>query len=385
MAKRRAGRWKRILLWISPLVVLPLLGFLLWAFTPLGPAPRAEDALESGEGVVVRRVGYGWDFAPDDVTPETGIVFYPGGRIDPRSYAPLARRLAEEGYLVAVIDAPLNLAVFAPGAAGRVIDGHAELDRWVVGGHSLGGAMAASWAEDAPEAVEGLVLLAAYAPSGADLADSGLSVLSVRGDMDGVLDPADVEEGRARLPEDSRFVVLEGANHSQFGSYGKQVGDRTASMDGVEQRRRTVHEIVDMFGRPAHLDVEAMDEERRRSVLPAGLPPHVPVLEGAVAGVTETGGPGTAGWTFELRAPAIERAVVTWYEEAFDAGEWRDLSDTLTSSGTFVRRYYRDGAGTEVLVEVWRVGEQTRVRMRVGAGAPEAEGSLVVPQSEEPG
>ena len=73
------------------------------------------------------------------------MIFYPGGRVDPRSYAPAARAIAAQGYLAVITPMPLNLAVFTPGRAAQVIAAYPEIHTWAIGGHSLGGAMAANF------------------------------------------------------------------------------------------------------------------------------------------------------------------------------------------------------------------------------------------------
>ncbi|HSQ21340.1 MAG TPA: alpha/beta fold hydrolase, partial [Coriobacteriia bacterium] len=156
-----------------------IVGFVIWASNPLGPEPEALDALVTDTTVTVTEVDEGWLFVPFGTTPPTGLVLYPGGRVDPRSYAPLARAIAAEGHVVALASMPLNLAVFAPGRASALIDAADGVERWAVGGHSLGGAMAAAYAGSDDERVRGLVLLAAYPAESADLSEHDIAVLAV--------------------------------------------------------------------------------------------------------------------------------------------------------------------------------------------------------------
>ena len=183
--------WKRWLLWLlaalGVVLAVAAAGFVIWGLTPLGPAPEALAAMKSDSRVVFVDADDGLTFAPASGSPTVGIVFYPGGHVDYRSYSTLARDLAAEGYLVVVPPMPLSLAVLAPNRADRVISAHPEVARWVLMGHSLGGAMACTYASSHPEAGEALALLAAYPAGGADLSNTPLAVVSLLGTRDTVV------------------------------------------------------------------------------------------------------------------------------------------------------------------------------------------------------
>ena len=49
------------------------------------------------------------------------------------------------------------------------------------------------------------------------------------------------------LPADATFVVIDGGNHAQFGSYGFQPGDHEASISPQEQRAQTVNATIEFF------------------------------------------------------------------------------------------------------------------------------------------
>lgn len=237
------SRAKRIALWIGGILAAALavavIGFLLWALTPLGPDESALAALQGGHGIAVTEDNLGYTFTPAAETtgPATGLVLYPGGRVDARSYAPLAAEIARRGYTVVVPKITLNLAVFEPDAAGPVIAAHPEVATWAVGGHSLGGSMAAQYAFDADNA-SGLVLLASYPAGNSDLSKRGLSAVSIVGTLDGLVRPADIEKSKPLLPPDTSFLVIDGGNHAQMGSYGAQPGDNPATISPEEQWRQ---------------------------------------------------------------------------------------------------------------------------------------------------
>jgi hypothetical protein len=136
-------------------------GVYLFTLSPVGPLPEALPYLQSTDRVQVTAGNYAW-FQPVEKPAQIGFIFYPGGRVDYRSYAPLAARLAEKGWPSAIIPMPLNLAVFGTDKAAEVIKGHPEVTRWVIAGHSLGGTMASQFAGRNPDSISGIVFLASY-------------------------------------------------------------------------------------------------------------------------------------------------------------------------------------------------------------------------------
>ncbi|MFP4343183.1 MAG: alpha/beta fold hydrolase [Anaerolineales bacterium] len=228
------------------LIPLLLVGFVIWASAAAEPLPQALAALESGEAVEVESDPW-LTFRPREGEPDVGLILYPGGRVDPRAYAPAARAIAVEGYLVVIVPMPLNLAVLAPERAGEVIAAHPAIDAWAVGGHSLGGSMAARFAYRNPSRVDGLVLWASYPPESADLSEQSLVVASIYGTRDGLASPEEVEAARPLLPPDTTWIAIEGGNHAQFGGYGEQAGDNPATISREEQQRRVIEATLEVL------------------------------------------------------------------------------------------------------------------------------------------
>lgn len=196
---------------------------------------HAKEQTVSSESVTIYKDGDTYVFLPE--TYETGIIFYPGGKVEALAYAPLLRELAEEGILCILCEMPFHLAVLKPSAADGIREKFPEIS-WYLAGHSLGGAMAANYLADHIDQYEGLILLAAYASK--DLSFSGLNVISIYGDQDGVLNKEKYEESRKNLPQNFKEFVLEGGCHSYFGSYGLQAGDGTPKITEEVQRNHTV-------------------------------------------------------------------------------------------------------------------------------------------------
>ena len=207
---------------------------------------EAESALASDAAVLVRREPW-LSFEPTEATVSSGFIFYPGGRVAPEAYAPLARALAEKGVLAVIVPMPLNLAVLNPDAAAAVIAAYPQVSAWVIGGHSLGGAMAARFAYTHPDAVTGLVLLAAYPESHIDLRERRLAVATVYGDRDGLATLPEIEASFLRLPEAARKILIAGANHAQFGWYGPQAGDLSPRISRREQQEQALNALMSLM------------------------------------------------------------------------------------------------------------------------------------------
>jgi pimeloyl-ACP methyl ester carboxylesterase len=184
----------------------------------------------------VSQTGGGYVLEPADTEPTAGVVFYPGGRVDPSAYvSSLAPLVRDANVTVVVPEMPLSLAIFdylgarvspKPDAATAAMSRHTSIDQWYVGGHSLGGAMACRYASEHTGDVDGLLLYGAYCD--VDISDSDLSVLSVVGQGDTVLNRGSYRDGLALLPADAATRELADLNHSQFGSYTGQPGDEAS-------------------------------------------------------------------------------------------------------------------------------------------------------------
>lgn len=171
-------------------------------------------------------------------TAETGILFYPGGKVEYTAYAPLLSRLASEGFFCVLFRMPCNLAVLDVNAADGVTERFPGISHWYMAGHSLGGSMAASYFAKHTDTYDGLILLAAYATE--DLSDTEKTVVSLFGSEDGVLNMEKYEKYKVNLPENLQEKVIQGGCHAYFGDYGKQEGDGDASISREEQQKEAV-------------------------------------------------------------------------------------------------------------------------------------------------
>jgi len=166
-----------------------------------------------------------------------GLIFYPGGKVEYIAYEPLMIALASKGIFCVLIEMPYNLAVFDIDAADGFQKKYPEIENWYIGGHSLGGAMAASYLKEKSNDFDGLILLGAYSTT--DLSKTKLNVLSIYGSEDKILDHDKYQKNKKNLPKNFKEFVINGGCHSYFGIYGNQKGDGTPTITNEEQILKT--------------------------------------------------------------------------------------------------------------------------------------------------
>ena len=207
----------------------------------------AKKAMLGNESVVVEDMGDYYLFSQSPAISYVGpgdgkgIVFYPGGKVEETAYASLLLKLAEQGYDVYLVKMPAKLAIFGMNAAADIMEQETQVEEWTMMGHSLGGAMAASFSAGHDEQVDALVLLAAYSTE--DISELEIEVYSIYGSEDKVLNMEKYEEYRSNLPEDMIEAVIDGGNHAYYAHYGEQEGDGTAVITREEQQET----VLDLF------------------------------------------------------------------------------------------------------------------------------------------
>jgi pimeloyl-ACP methyl ester carboxylesterase len=239
---------KAALATLAMLLVVGIVGF-LWYAQPQPLLPEANAALSSTATVTFTEDDGNLVYTPIGTSPTTGLVLYPGGKVPSAAYAPQARAIADLGYLVVVVSVPFNLAVFGIDSAEPVIAGHPEIAHWVVGGHSLGGSMAAQFIDSHAGEVEGLVLWASY--SAADLTSDGLAVLSAYGTLDTGVPSYTSPANLAKLGTDVTQTVIDGGNHEQMGWYTGQPNDPPATISRPDQQAQVITATVRLLDRIA--------------------------------------------------------------------------------------------------------------------------------------
>jgi hypothetical protein len=225
-------------------IALVVVGVLVWANIVMqGDRDRAIDVW-TNPAVSVTSTGHSIVMAPTESASATGLVFIPGAKVDPYAYMfKLSGIVEESGVTVVITEPTLNLAFFDLRPLSTFTADAPGVSDWYVGGHSLGGVKACMLA-DSPE-VSGLVLFGSYCAN--DLTDSGLEVLSIAGENDGLSTPQKIADARGELPENASLVEIPGLNHAGFGDYGVQPGDRESTLSSEQARGAITAALAEVF------------------------------------------------------------------------------------------------------------------------------------------
>lgn len=214
-----------------------------------------KSVLQSDSLITVSENGETIGFIPIENKRKTGFIFYPGGMVDPKAYAPMARRLAENGFAVYIIKLPLGSAPLSGQETDvmddtrQIMDTDPSIQRWVLGGHSRGAAIASRFASNHSDLFSGLILIGTSHPKDSkfDLSKSGLLVMKIYATRDGLASLSEIEETSKFLPGDTIWIKIDGGNHSQFGYFGTLLGDGRAEISREEQQEVTISAILSML------------------------------------------------------------------------------------------------------------------------------------------
>ena len=226
-----------LLIAVSLLIVIILICFFLFTYYPADK--DALDAMRSDDRVTVTKTGFGYFF--DGPSEDTGFIFYPGARVDETAYAPLMHSLAAEGTDTFIVSMPFRIPFFNRNGADEVLKQYSRSE-WYIGGHSLGGVLASDYAAEHSDIFSGIILLASYPDR--KIPDE-MTEIQITGSEDGVINRDMLADSMKYAPENYIGYIIEGGNHTQFGSYPIQSGDGIAEISAQEQVRETVDVITD--------------------------------------------------------------------------------------------------------------------------------------------
>lgn len=224
---------KKLLLAVGTVLFAAVGGFLVWASFYYPAEDTALAVMRTGSGIS----------AEDDLVvlepsypTDTGFIFYPGAKVEAEAYLPILEKIRQEcGVTCILVKMPLRMAIFNSDAAADAMARFPEISRWYVGGHSMGGAMASSFASKHEKDVAGLVLMGAYLYGDFPPAKT----LTVYGTFN-----SDLEK---KIDYTENIVVIEGGNHAQFGNYGRQKGDPDATITAEQQQEITVKAVAEFL------------------------------------------------------------------------------------------------------------------------------------------
>jgi pimeloyl-ACP methyl ester carboxylesterase len=240
-------KWRTVHRWWVRIGSAALVVFLAWnliAFQAWG----VPDSPLRGDGcITVEENAELFRFEPCRARP-MGLVFFPGSLVDPQAYVPFLRAVAEAGHPAVLVKLPLRgyatEAAYMEGAyrARKVL----ESGSWMIGGHSKGGFYAAEFAGRNRDAggARGLILVGTTHPRDRDLSGLAIPVTKILATRDRLASPERARENAARLPPGTQWVLIRGGNHSQFGYYGFQFGDRFAAISRDQQQSELAAAVV---------------------------------------------------------------------------------------------------------------------------------------------
>jgi len=245
--------WKIIrTLWITFGIL-----FIVWMANSFRARGFDKSILESDSQITIEETKHFLSFQPHASSQPVGLIFFPGGMVQPEAYAPMSRTLAEQDYNVFIVKLPFGSAPLKSqetdvmNQALEIMSSNESIQYWVVGGHSRGAAIASRFAYKYGDSFDGLILIGTSHPKeqAFDLSNSTLSVTKIYATHDGLASMDEVEANAIYLPNDTTWVLIDGGNHSQFSYTGKLLGDSAATISQEEQQKLTIDAILSALNR----------------------------------------------------------------------------------------------------------------------------------------
>lgn len=221
----------------------------IWHWSSFQARGVADEIFESNQSVFVAQTEDLISFTPSDSSKTQIIIFYPGGMVEPEAYAPLCRKIAENGYKCLIVKMPWRLATLGYNKPKELNWLSDTSKRYIFAGHSQGGKMAAQFAYKNDELVDGLILIGTTHPRDISLAALQVPVMKIYASNDGVADVAQITQNKKNLPSQTEYVLIEGGNHAQFGYYGTQLGDDESTISREVQQEKVVDAILKFLKR----------------------------------------------------------------------------------------------------------------------------------------
>lgn len=232
LKEKNKKRIKVFLISCIAIILLVIASFLIYASYYYKADDIATQLMKSNSDIEV--VGNA-TIIPSTTQTDTAFIFYPGAKVESKAYLPILEKLAQNNITCILVDMPLNMAIFNSNAADDVFKLLPNVKNWYIGGHSMGGAMASSYASKNKDKVKGLVLLGAYVYG--DYPPE--KALTVYGTLNSNLEK--------NIDYKDNIVVIEGGNHAQFGNYGEQKNDPLATISREKQQDIAVDSILEFI------------------------------------------------------------------------------------------------------------------------------------------
>lgn len=216
--------------------------FFIWNWTTFQSHNLPENTFENSAILTVNETDDQIVFKPVATTYNPEIIFFQGGLTDPKAYAPLCRKLAESGFTCHLVKMDWRLAQYDYQKILKLFD--LSKGNYVIGGHSQGGKMAAQFVFENPGLMKGLFLMGTSHPRDIDLSGTRIPCLKLYAENDGLASVEEVLGNKPKLPGHTKWVLIKGGNHSQFGYLGKLLMDNKADISLEEQQQQTFDNLL---------------------------------------------------------------------------------------------------------------------------------------------
>lgn len=220
------------------ILIVGVIAFIVWASFPMQADQNKLNSIVQSDNFSIDDQANFINIKSTRSTPKIALIYYPGARVAPSAYIyKLSGIINSNPEIEVFITKPLlNFAIFGINDANQIIANNADIKTWLVGGHSLGGAMACQFAAENTSKIKGLILFGSYCA--VDLSQTNLMILSISGSLDGLSTPEKIANSKQNLPTSTKFVEIKGTSHSQMGNYGQQPADNVATLDDTETRQQ---------------------------------------------------------------------------------------------------------------------------------------------------
>lgn len=230
------------LIWFSLVTI-----FFIWQWTTYQSRNLPKNTFDNDDKVTVEKSSDEITFQPPQSTYQSEIIFFQGGLTDPKAYAPLCRKIAENGFTCHLIKMDWRMPQWDYKKIKTMFD--LKNGKFIIGGHSQGAKMASQFVYENPGLMKGLFLLGTSHPRDFDLSSSSIPTIKLYGELDGLASVSEVMENKDKLPKNTSLIAIKGGNHSQFGYLGKLLTDENAKITLAEQQRLTVEQLVEFFNK----------------------------------------------------------------------------------------------------------------------------------------
>jgi hypothetical protein len=224
-SKRRVFR----IVWFSFVIV-----FFIWNWNTFQSHNLPQNTFSNSESVSIIETEDQITFKSNASDNKLEVIFFQGGLTDPKAYAPLCRKLAENGFTTHLIKMDLRLPQYDYQKTKDLFN--LNQGNFVIGGHSQGGKMAAQFVYENPKIFKGLFLMGTSHPRDVDLSSQDIPCVKLYAENDGLASVEEVMENENKLPLNTELVLIEGGNHSQFGYLGQLLMDNPANISLEEQQ-----------------------------------------------------------------------------------------------------------------------------------------------------